>query len=219
MGLSLLVLFLNLAGEADEVRGQIRRGVPAFDRVFEFEALDPMGFDFLPQMVRDVLGQILGDRNPRALGFLDFLAELFLAHAERARENADRVGEMLVHEHFRRFLGEQIPAQRADPALLFRGVEIVPAGFAAGFLIGEPVARHLGVQQVVLVHIHGGNRDALRQRFFAAIHDGPAGGGQLLRAVIGLARAFRIALAVHQLNLHQSPRKHAEPGHQDRGTR
>ena len=105
VGLALLVLFLNLAGEADEMGRQIRRGVPALDRVLELESLDPVGVDFLAQLVRDVFGKILGDGHPLALAVLDLVAEFLLAHAERPGENPDGVGEMLLHEDLRRFPG------------------------------------------------------------------------------------------------------------------
>jgi hypothetical protein len=52
--------------------------------------------------------------------------------------------------------------------------------------------------------------------FLAAVHDHAADGGEFFNPVECLAGAFRIALAVHQLDLDQSPRKHAEPDHQDR---
>ncbi len=216
LGFPLVVGFLDFAGEADEVGGEVGRGVPALDRVLEFEALDPVLVHRLAEIVGDVLRDILGDGHPLALAGFDFVAEFLAAHAERPGEHAHRVGEMFADDGLGRFVGEDFAAQAVDAAALFGGIQIVPPRFRAGLLIGEAVAGDLGIEQMVLVHEHGGHRDAFRQRFLAAVHDHAADGRQFLDPVEGFAGAFRIAVAVDQLDLDQPARKHTEPDHQDR---
>jgi hypothetical protein len=122
----------------------------------------------------------------------------------------------LLHDRIRGLAAEDFTAQRVDAAAARGVIERLPAGLGTGFLIGESITRELGIEQVVLIHEDGGNRDAFGERLLAAVHDHAADGRQLFDAVEGLARAFRIAVAVHQLDLNQPARKHAEPDHQDR---
>ena len=99
---------------------------------------------------------------------------------------------------------------------LFGGVELLPTGLGDRLLIGQPVARELGILKVVLVDENGGHRNALRKHLLVAVDDRTAHGGQFFHAVVRLARAFRVALPVDQLDLHQTVRQSAQPEDEDR---
>ena len=115
-GLALIVGFLGFAGEAEQVGGQIGRGVPALDGVLEFEALEPVFVHRIAEVVGHVFRQILGDGHPFAFAGFDFLPELIAAHAKGAGQNAYGIGEVFLNDGLGGIADEDFTAQTLDAA-------------------------------------------------------------------------------------------------------
>ena len=108
---------------------------------------------------------------------------------------------------------EDFPAQ-ADNLPLPRGrVQSIPAFSRAQLLAGKTITRLLRVIEMLAIKEKRRNRNALGDRFLAAIDNHAAHGRQLFDAVERLARALRITLTIDQLNLHKPPREHTQPDH------
>ena len=214
--LTLFVQLLGLAGESDQVRRKVRRGIPTLDGILKFESLQAVAVDGFAESVGDVFGQILGERKPIAFLFLDLVHQFRALHAKWPRQHAHGIFPMLAHDFLAGVALEDFAAQ-ADNLSLPRGrVQSIPAFSRAQLLAGKTITRLLRVIEMLAIKEKRRNRNALGDRFLAAIDNHATHRRKFFDAVKRLARALRITLTIDQLDLHQPPREHTQPDHEDR---